>query len=187
MAAAGHAPASTIERSGRGAGEGAEAEGEQRDEAPDPADDAADDRSRTPAQAAGARRRHSTPASTVRHDRAGASAIRTRSARPDRDRHRVEVGRTDGDLLVLERLVQEREQGAEQDHEGEADEEQVVEQERALPTERRVDPARRADAVAPPGDESEADHHDEQEEADQQRSEGRVAEGVHRLDDARSG
>jgi hypothetical protein len=76
----------------------------------------------------------------------------------DRDGHGVEERRAHIDLLLRHGLVEKRVQGAQQDDEGEADEEQVVEEEGTLAAQGGVDAARRAQAVAPPGDEPEADH-----------------------------
>ena len=55
------------------------------------------------------------------------------------DGHRVEEGRADRHLLLGDRLVEQRVDGSEEDHQGEADEHHVVEKERALPPERCVD------------------------------------------------
>ena len=135
----------------------------------------------TPTQAGTARRCHRTAPLILRQLKHRRHRHEEQQGQADRDGDRVEEGRADGHLLLGDRLVEEREDGAEQHDEGEADEQDVVEQERALPPERRVDAARRAQAVAPPGDEPEADDDHGEEEPDQERPEGRLGEGVHRL------
>ncbi len=100
---------------------------------------------------------------------------------PERDRHRVEVRRSDRDLLASERLVEQREDRAEQDDEREGREKEIVQDERALAAEWRVDASRRPQpsplhAIKPrPGRE------DDPEEPEQKRPDVRIAERVHRL------
>ena len=72
---------------------------------------------------------------------------------PEREGHPVEVRLAHRQLLVPQRLDQEREDRAEQHHEGEGGEEEVVGQEGAFPGDGGVDPARRPQPVTPPGDE----------------------------------
>ena len=128
----------------------------------------------TPIHAGMARRCHSTAAAHLAPAEHGRHRHQEEQGQADRDGHRVEEGRADRHLLLGDRLVEQREDGAEQDDEGEADEQHVVEEEGALPTERRVDAARRAQPVAAPGDETEADDDHGEEEADQQRPERRT-------------
>ena len=85
-----------------------------------------------------------------------------RQHRPDRheeqqrdaDRHAEagEVRLAHGDLLVLQRLDEQREHGAGEHDEREAGEEQVVQQERGLARDRGVDATGRAELVAAPRD-----------------------------------
>src|ERR1700733_8698027 len=78
----------------------------------------------TPIHTGIARRCHSTGPLILRQLSTGATAMRKSNG--------VEERRAHVHLLLCRRLVEERVQGAEQDHEGEADEEQVVEKERTL-------------------------------------------------------
>ncbi len=142
----------------------------------------------TPMAAGTARRPRMTSADDLRHGRAGATAIRNSRPRPSGDDQPVEVGGADGHLgAAVECLVEEGEHRAEQDDEGEQHEQEVVGQEGAFAAEGRVDAAGRAQPVAPPGDEADPDGQDQAEEPQQQRPDGRGREGVHRLDDPRSG
>ncbi len=86
---------------------------------------------------------------------------------PDRRGEPVEVRRADDRAPVLQRLDEQREDGAEQDDEGEHREQHVVGEERALARQRRVDRARRAQAIAAPRDQGQRDADDEAEEHQQ--------------------
>ena len=128
----------------------------------------------TPMAAGTARRPRMTSADDLRHGSAGATAIRNSSAETERDDQPVEVGGADGHLgAAVERLVEEGEDGAEQDDEGEEDEQEVVGQEGAFAADGRVDAARRPQPVTPPGDQADPDHQHQAEEAEQQRADGR--------------
>ncbi len=162
------------EGAGRGGGgHGAEAEADERGEAAQAEGDAQHDGAHAdphrdgqplPQHAAA----HLAPAQDRRHGH------EEEQGQADRDGDGVEERRADAHLLLGDRLVEKRVEGAEQHDEGESDEEHVVEEERALAPERGVDTPRRAQAVAAPGDQAEPHDDHGEEEADQQRARGRT-------------
>ena len=167
---------------GRGGGEGPEAEGQQGLDPVDPGGHA--DHHHQDAQ--GGRDGQAAPQHGGRRlaPRQGRGhGHQEEQGQGQRDGEPVEVGGAHRHLGTRrDGLVQEREDRPQQDHEGEEDEEQVVGQEGPLPAEGRVDPPGRPEAVAPPGDEAHPDQDHRPEEAEQEGTDGRGREGVHRLD-----
>ena len=117
----------------------------------------------------------------MRHGSTGPTAISVRRPSPSGIDHRVEVGRSHRHLLASERLVEKREDRAEQHDEREGREEEVVEDERTLSAEWRVDPSGRAQPVTAPGDQPDPGSEDDTEEPEKKRPDVRVAERVDRL------
>ena len=113
--------------------------------------------------------------------------MRTKSTTLIGRRDGGEVGRTDGHLRAVDRLVEEGKDGAEQHDDGEADEEHVVGDEEPLAREGVIDTHRRAQPVTAPGEQARTERHDHEEEADEQRTQRARGEGVHALQHARAG
>ena len=105
----------------------------------------------------------------------------------DRHGHLIEVRIADRDRATVDRLDDQREDGAEQHHEREAGEHHIVGQERALPRDRRVDPTGGPELISPPGDEAERHDDDQREEREEPRADLRLDKGVDRLQHTRAG
>ena len=130
--------------SGRGRRHGPEAEADQRAEAPQPESHAEHDG----ADADPDRDGQPLPEDLAAHfapAEHGGHRHEEEQHQAGRDGDRVEEGRADVDLLLGERLVEQRVERADEHDEGEADEDHVVQQERALPA-RAARRCRRASA-----------------------------------------